>query len=324
MAVNIFGSGPNKNSINVLPERGRPGIGFKYLDDEGNYDISNKRLGNIGEPIEDNDAVSKRYTDNIIDGFVDEINHDIAGLRQSKNEAKVLLRSTTDRVTGLEGEVDTVRREIEHDLPARLIEHKDILDVDMNKKLLEQRLYIDELVAGLRTYTSNFESNVQKLVEDVTSLSNIIAAQTDDVRINAGEIENVKAFVQTYKSKLTDIENSSISKELLDNALGVVNTTIAGLDESFNKYMTETNSNVERIDSETNLALSRVDDKFNRLVTRVNNTIDTSTEANILASRFEALEDRVTNLVRSNIELEERVRHLLPNNSRRSQGGGII
>ena len=60
MAVNIFGlisgtGGPG--------QRGQPGIGFKILDDECNYDIDGKRMANVGFPEGDNDTVKKAYVD---------------------------------------------------------------------------------------------------------------------------------------------------------------------------------------------------------------------------------------------------------------------
>ena len=47
--VNIFGevSSPNKN---ITVQKGPPGIGFKYLDRSGNYDIGKKRLANVAKP----------------------------------------------------------------------------------------------------------------------------------------------------------------------------------------------------------------------------------------------------------------------------------
>jgi len=60
MSVNIF-EATNKNTTNVHGVRGQPGIGFKFLDDEGNFDIDNKRLANLSDPIEDNDATPQVY-----------------------------------------------------------------------------------------------------------------------------------------------------------------------------------------------------------------------------------------------------------------------
>ena len=39
---------------------GLPGVGFKLTDD-GNYDINGKRLTNVSQPVDDNDAANKKY-----------------------------------------------------------------------------------------------------------------------------------------------------------------------------------------------------------------------------------------------------------------------
>ena len=57
MSVNIFGSGSGK--LFQKPIQGPPGVGFKLLDKEGNYDIQFKRLANVAESECSTDAVTK-------------------------------------------------------------------------------------------------------------------------------------------------------------------------------------------------------------------------------------------------------------------------
>lgn len=47
-------------------EDGLPGIGFKLTDD-GNFDIDEKRLTDVADPIDDGDAVTKKYVDSKAD-----------------------------------------------------------------------------------------------------------------------------------------------------------------------------------------------------------------------------------------------------------------
>lgn len=61
-------------------ERGPPGIGF-FLSSSGDYDINNKRIINLRDPLEDKDAVTKSYFDaefkkiiSILDHLTIEIN----------------------------------------------------------------------------------------------------------------------------------------------------------------------------------------------------------------------------------------------------------
>ena len=55
MSDNIFGSGSNL----IKPQQGPPEEGFKLLDEEGNYDMPNKRLANVATSIENHDCQTK-------------------------------------------------------------------------------------------------------------------------------------------------------------------------------------------------------------------------------------------------------------------------
>ena len=67
MSVNIFGNGPITASTGtIVNQRGPPGLGFKYLDEERNFDIENKRIANVASPIEENDVTTKIYIDDKI------------------------------------------------------------------------------------------------------------------------------------------------------------------------------------------------------------------------------------------------------------------
>jgi hypothetical protein len=52
----------NKRKPTTKGEKGEPGIGFKLTPD-GNYDIYNKRLTNIGDPGDYKDAINIEYFD---------------------------------------------------------------------------------------------------------------------------------------------------------------------------------------------------------------------------------------------------------------------
>lgn len=66
MSVDVFGR-TDKKSVSIA-HRGPPGIGYKLTQD-GQYDINRKRLCNLAEPLNNNDAVNfhvlkKRMTNN--------------------------------------------------------------------------------------------------------------------------------------------------------------------------------------------------------------------------------------------------------------------
>ena len=62
--------------------RGLPGVGFKLTDD-GNFDTDGKRLTNLGEPTEDEDATTNRYVD-----------------QNKSNKSDVILRDGSQNMTG--------------------------------------------------------------------------------------------------------------------------------------------------------------------------------------------------------------------------------
>ena len=61
---------------------GLPGIGFKLTDD-GNFDIDEKRLTDLGDPIDDGDATTKKYVD-----------------ENKSNKNDVILRDGSQNMTG--------------------------------------------------------------------------------------------------------------------------------------------------------------------------------------------------------------------------------
>ena len=66
--VNIFGEALTSNK-NITVQRGHPGIGFKYLDGSGNFNIGKKRLANVAGPKENFDAVNKELFDKVSNKF---------------------------------------------------------------------------------------------------------------------------------------------------------------------------------------------------------------------------------------------------------------
>ncbi|CAF4399852.1 unnamed protein product, partial [Rotaria socialis] len=88
MSVNIFGNGPITASTGtIVNHRGPPGLGFKYLDEERNFDIENKRIANVASPIEENDVTTKIYIDDKIISITNKL--DDLG-EQNMNEVNLL------------------------------------------------------------------------------------------------------------------------------------------------------------------------------------------------------------------------------------------
>lgn len=72
MSVDIFGRGSSELSQNVKSIRGPPGVGFK-LTSEDQFDIEKKRLCNVGEPLNKEDAVNLKRLQKAIKSVRNEI-----------------------------------------------------------------------------------------------------------------------------------------------------------------------------------------------------------------------------------------------------------
>ena len=86
--VNIFGE-PLQLNENLTPQRGPAGVGFRYLDAIGNFDINKKRLANVASPIDHYDAINKEYSDN----YMNEIKALISDVERKQNNYIDLLNN---------------------------------------------------------------------------------------------------------------------------------------------------------------------------------------------------------------------------------------
>ena len=320
--------------------------------------MNHKRLGNLGDPTDEKDAVHKEFIehkekimDAKIDNVYDEMNHEYAGLsvafQNLKTDLDVDLRHNSDRFSKIETEVSDVRNAIEIDVAAKLSENDNLRDIETEKKMLEQRVYIDELIAGLRTFTSN---EVENITKDSENLKDIISGVTEDIRVNSSELELFKSNLDILQRKLDDLNLNTDTSD-------VVHTTIAGLDEKVRENDTELRCLIRMMRNDLKILSTRdtaetteirqkiefISDAHNRLIARVNDFKDTAeadletVEARVnaldstdphsassklfaLMEKVDKLEERVNLLVGSNIELEERLRPFL----RRRNEDGII
>ena len=79
--VNIFGE-PLQLNKKFNTTTGVPaGVGFRYLDAIGNFDINKKRLANVASPIDHYDAIKKEYNDN----YMNEIKALISDVERKQN-----------------------------------------------------------------------------------------------------------------------------------------------------------------------------------------------------------------------------------------------
>ena len=90
-------------------EPGLPGIGFN-LDDDGNFDLDSKRLTDVADPVDDQDAATKKYVDDHISSgaaskkYVDDENakQDIAINSKAEGDEVLLLDGTKSMMGNLQ------------------------------------------------------------------------------------------------------------------------------------------------------------------------------------------------------------------------------
>ena len=83
MSLDVFGRKLEGSQVS----RGPPGIGFN-LTEEGHFDLENKRLCNIQDPIQSYDAVNLNALKNILQSEIDFITSKIAEIAKVIQEYK--------------------------------------------------------------------------------------------------------------------------------------------------------------------------------------------------------------------------------------------
>lgn len=119
-SVDIFGNYLSKRNQNV---RGPPGPGYKHTID-GQYDINKKRLCNIADPIQNNDATSLNSVLKIVENYDLKVQtnlthtHNVLATGIQNHESKIsknitdfesvkkLIDSMTDRLNKSEKRID--------------------------------------------------------------------------------------------------------------------------------------------------------------------------------------------------------------------------
>ena len=228
MSVNIFGS--SKKVSGGPGRKGQPGIGFKILDNEGNFNIDSKRLANVAQPVSDNDAVTKVYVNEAISE--QESNIDSIRTRMKRNGARSA--KVASLIKGISVNVDETKSEVDH--LKSFCQRIDDNITDIKEEYVTQQYYMNSMVANSKILT-DLESNYNQLYDELNnlkkkvdssrelisgisdqnqSIENIISGLSSDTFLNAGEINNIKKVLQSYRD-----ENIELG-ERVDEKLGVI------------------------------------------------------------------------------------------------------
>lgn len=193
--VNIFGTGIQTSASSNV-QQGPRGIGFRYLDDERNFDIGDKRLANVSDPVEVGDAVNKNYSDfqgtklrEIMDSEHKIISDSFsATLEENKSLHRSMIDSLNEGINFQARTIDNINSKLEN------LEGKTI-----TQDILSQHNEINEakrqsLKAEL---SSNFTKGFDELTKELSDQSDVIQRNTSDISVNFAEIESLKSMVQT-------------------------------------------------------------------------------------------------------------------------------
>lgn len=142
MSVDVFGRQLDhiKSTVRTSGSRGPPGEGFKITTD-GQYDMDHRRLCNLDDPVEENDATSLKIMRNIM-----------------RDEIRLIYNVTEE----LGGKVDSVETIVE----------------GFQRNFLEtmRRKSIDE--EEVQNHLTNHFESIQRLTEELTTLKESITNET--------------------------------------------------------------------------------------------------------------------------------------------------
>ena len=171
MSVNIFGW---SKQVSAGPGRkGLPGVGFKLLDNVGNFDIDSKRLANVAQPVGDNDAATKVYVNEAISK--NESNIDFIESRLKQNLAHMKSRIFS-LFKDIPGDLDEAKSEIDH--LKSFCERMANNIADIKEEYVTQQNFMNSMVANSKMLTE-----LELVVNDM-------------LLKNSEEIENLKKVVQ--------------------------------------------------------------------------------------------------------------------------------
>lgn len=226
MSVNIFGEGPITTATTII-RQGLPGIGFKYLDEDGNFDIEDKRLANVANPQEEKDVTTKIYTDNLVTEVRSKVDET---LKHTGNISKSIidLRKICVKDEEFKKTIETINES--------LIKLEIGLETLNNKgEEYENKL---KNIKGFKD-VENFNN---KMEESETKLNTV----KKDIAELKSEDDHIKKFVEEMKAQLFDLHNNVLTKEGFEAALETINKQISILDKnmSTNKHKLQINREI--------------------------------------------------------------------------------
>ena len=228
--VNIFGE-PLQLNENLTPQRGPAGVGFRYLDAIGNFDINKKRLANVASPIDHYDAINKEYSDNyineikaLISDVKREQNYYIGLLNNVKIDYNYFKKSYQVDQNKLNSKIKSIDEFLE-----RIYQEYIVLNTKYNE--------LDQKVTLVR---NSFERLAGEASEFVTQ-DHLNSIMTERTRINDLYLNNLKTELSSQTAKVND-DLSKVLNEIIDELANSTMPKASGEGERLNTVNTNNNS----------------------------------------------------------------------------------
>ena len=228
--VNIFGE-PLQLNENLTPQRGPAGVGFRYLDAIGNFDINKKRLANVASPIDHYDAINKEYSDNymneikaLISDVEREQNYYIGLLNNVKIDYNDFKKSYQVDQNKLNSKIKSIDEFLE-----RIYQEYIVLNTKYNE--------LDQKVTLVR---NSFERLAGEASEFVTQ-DHLNSIMTERTRINDLYLNNLKTELSSQTAKVND-DLSKVLNEIIDELANSTMPKASGEGEIGNNVNTNNNS----------------------------------------------------------------------------------
>ena len=228
--VNIFGE-PLQLNENLTPQRGPAGVGFRYLDAIGNFDINKKRLANVASPIDHYDAINKEYSDN----YINEIKALISDVEREQNYYIGLLNNVKIDYNDFKKSYQVDQNKLNSKIKSidefleRIYEEYIVLNTKYNE--------LDQKVTLVR---NSFERLAGEASEFVT-LDHLNSIMTERTRINDLYLNNLKTELSSQTAKVND-DLSKVLNEIIDELANSTMPKASGEGERLNTVNTNNNS----------------------------------------------------------------------------------
>ena len=228
--VNIFGE-PLQLNENLTSQRGPAGVGFRYLDAIGNFDINKKRLANVASPIDHHDAINKEYSDN----YMNEIKALISDVERKQNNYIDLLNNVKIDYNDFKKSYQVDQNKLNSKIKSidefleRIYQEYIVLNTKYNE--------LDQKVTLVR---DSFERLAGEASEFVTQ-DHLNSIMTERTRINDLYLNNLKTELSSQTAKVND-DLSKVLNEIIDELANSTMPKASGEGERGNNVNTNNNS----------------------------------------------------------------------------------